>query len=62
LINGFVTFEELKFITGLAPLTLRKLIKDGMEVKAIESSGKVIHKDQLFDLKQTLDWISLHIY
>ena len=67
MINGYVTFEELKIITGLDNLLLEKLIREGVTLHELSYEpldGRISRKleQRLFNLDEVTKWISLHIY
>lgn len=66
MINGYVTYEELKVVTGFDNLTLNKMIQNGLalrefEFTPVDGRTKCINK-QLFNLQEVFNWIKLHIY
>lgn len=66
MINGYVTYEELKVITGYSDDFLKFLIVNGIKSHQIKTN-KVTNvtyklKDQLFNLKEVEEWLKLVVY
>jgi hypothetical protein len=69
LINGYVTFEELKVITGYSDSALVRLIMQGINQHQLELLGGVYNqevakpiREQLFNLEEVEKWLRIHIY
>ena len=63
MINGYITFNELKIITGLEESLLKELLLNGLSQHEIEvqSVRKRAITQQLFNLEEVIKWISIHI-
>lgn len=67
MINGYVTYDELKILTGLDDSQLGKMIRQGLALHELDMTpidGRTSNnvKVNLFNLRQVLDWMSIHIY
>lgn len=65
MIAGFMTFNELKLVTGFTDAQLSKLIREGLEADYItmeDGTSNRYYKSALFNVKQVEEWIRLHIY
>jgi hypothetical protein len=67
MINGYVTFEELKILTGLDRDILNQLVVEGLPYKRILFKDLIkskkfvtrgsMHKDKLFNFDEACGWI-----
>lgn len=68
LINGYVTYDELKIITGYSDSTLKKLLIDGLSYHElgiqVESDRRYTKslEQHLFDLQEVENWLKVHVY
>ena len=69
MINGYVTFEELKIITGYSDSALVRLIMQGINQRQLELHGGIYNqevakpiREQLFNLEEVEKWLRIHIY
>ena len=68
MIDGYITYNELKIITGYSDAILARLLIQGLnthELELIEGvrKEKVIPlKQQVFKLKEVEDWLKIHIF
>lgn len=66
MVNGYLTYDELKLISGLDEKLLNKLIRDGLTLNEIEYIPCDIRynnmSQSLFNYDQVQRWIGLHIY
>lgn len=61
MIAGYVTYDELKIITGFNDYTLNTLIKTGMRAHQITPEGRT-YKQSLFNLQEVEDWAKVHLF
>ena len=57
MLAGWVTYEELKLITGFSDNFLNKLIANGLETKIVGKNTK----DRLFNLQEVEEWLKVHL-
>ena len=57
MLAGWVTYEELKLITGFSDNFLNKLIANGLETKTVGKNTK----DRLFNLQEVEGWLKVHL-
>lgn len=66
MLNGYVTYEELKIITGFSDHFLNYMIRNGLNCHQIKTNrySRVSHKlkDQLFNLQEVEEWLKLVVY
>ena len=68
MINGYITYNELKIITGYSDVILSRLIKQGLNCHELELVSGAYKKvavpiqQQLFKLNEVEDWLKIHIY
>ena len=64
MLGGYVTYEELKIITGFSEPLLNKLILSGMKLNEMEVNGHSMRKlkTELFNLSEVEKWLKVHIY
>ena len=68
MINGYVTYNELKIITGFDDNLLRQLLLEGLTHHELEVNITIDKrynkplKEQLFNLEEVEKWISTHVY
>jgi hypothetical protein len=68
MINGYVTYNELKIITGFDDAILKPLIMEGLSQHQLDIEVTYDKRytrpitEQLFNLKEVEDWISIHIF
>ena len=60
MIAGYVTYDELKLITGFPDRLLSGILSEGVRLHAI-TIGESYTKT-LYNLKEVEDWIRVHIY
>ena len=67
MINGYVTYDELKIITGFDSTTLDRILRDGLtchefEFETLDRRAKYHINKKLYNLNEVLDWICIHVY
>lgn len=67
MIAGYVTFDELKIITGYPEKFLKSLLLKGLNFHEITldtdfNSEKSIKGQTLFSLKEVEEWIKVHVF
>lgn len=68
MIAGYVTYNELKIITGYSDVMLTKLLIQGINsheleiTKGIRKEKILPLKEQLFNLNEVERWIKVHIF
>ncbi len=68
MINGYITYNELKIITGFDDEILRHLLLQGMsqhqlEVNVTTTKGnEKTLQEQVFNLQEVENWLRIHIY
>lgn len=65
MIAGYVTYDELKLITGFDDKLLNKLILLGMNYHELDldhTNFTSKYKEQLFNLEEVEEWIRMHIF
>lgn len=67
MIAGYITYDELKLITGYSDQLLKNLILQGLNIHEVEVAIEGSHKDrkvteQVFNLKEIENWLKVHIY
>lgn len=64
MLDGYVTYKELKLITGLPENILNALIVQGVNQRQLEvdNSDGVELKHMLYNLAQFEKWMRVHIY
>lgn len=70
MLNGYVTYDELKTITGFSDYILNKLITKGMNFheldleynNEIKPQRRERYKQRLFNLAEVEEWLRLHIF
>ena len=64
MLNGYITYNELKLITGYDDTLLKNIIMQGLtshELTCQSSRGKEITQN-IYNLDEVVKWISLHIF
>ena len=68
MIAGYITYNELKIITGYSDSILTKLLVQGINshelevVKGIRKDKIIPITEQLFNLKEVEKWLNIHIF
>ena len=70
MLNGYVTYDELKLITGFNDYFLSKLITKGLNLHEADleynnlnnTVGRDKYKQTLFNLKEVEEWLKVHIF
>jgi hypothetical protein len=70
MLAGYITYEELKLITGYSEVILNKLITKGLAFHELDLEYNNINKPQrsdrykrlLFNLQEVEQWLRLHIF
>lgn len=65
MLAGYVTYEELKIITGYTDSFLNKLILNGLNVHEADADYKRMDskiKQTLFSLTEVEEWLKVHIF
>ena len=68
MLNGYVTYDELKLITGYNDSFLSKLISKGLNLHEadldydVNKPKKTSYKMMLFNLQEVEDWLRVHIF
>lgn len=65
MLNGYVTYDELRIITGYSEPFLNKLIVEGLKIHEADlQPHKVTHKlkEKLFSLQEVENWLKVHIF
>lgn len=65
MLDGYVTYEELKIITGYSEKFLNKLIVKGLKFHEADlQPERITHKlkECLFSLKEVESWLRIHIF
>jgi hypothetical protein len=70
MLNGYVTYDELKLITGFNDYFLNKLITKGLTIHEADLEYNNVEKPQrrdrycqrLFNLQEVEDWLKVHIF
>lgn len=67
MIAGYITYNELKLITGYSDQLLKNLILQGLNIHELEVAVEASQKDQkineqVFNLKEIENWLKVHIY
>ena len=62
MIAGYVTYEELKIITGYTQDTLDRLIIDGMRLHELSYQGTGPFRNYLFNLEEVENWLRVNIF
>lgn len=64
MINGYVTYDELKLITGYDEKLLNSLIISGITAHqlSVQTTRKREITLQLYNLDEVTKWISAHIF
>lgn len=65
MLAGYVTYEELKIITGYSDKFLNKLIINGLNIHEADLQYKQMNskiKQMLFNLQEVEDWLKVHIF
>ena len=68
MIAGYVTYNELKLITGFSDTMLTSLLIQGMNahelevIKGINSKKPIPLREHLFNLKEVEHWLNIHIF
>lgn len=70
MLAGYITYEELKLITGYSDVILNKLITKGLNFHELDLEYNNINKPKrsdrykrmLFNLQEVEDWLRVHIF
>ena len=65
MLAGYVTYDELKLITGFSEKFLNRLILRGMNIHEIDLDYRRLpsnYRQQLFNLAEVEEWIKVHIF
>lgn len=67
MLAGYVTYNELKLITGFSDRFLNKLIVKGMNINEADLEYERLnctskHKQVLFNLQDVEDWLKVHVF
>lgn len=63
MLNGYVTYEELKLITGYPDKLLKELLLQGMSQHQINiATNKSEITQQIFNLDEVVKWITVHLF
>ena len=65
MLAGYVTYDELKIITGYSDAFLNKLILNGLNVHEADATYSRVDskiKQTLFSLQEVEDWLRVHIF
>ena len=65
MIAGYVTYEELKLITGFDDKFLNKLIIKGLNIHEADLEYTKFtskYKQMLFNLAEVEEWLKVHIF
>ena len=68
MINGYVTYDELKLITGFSDELLSRLLLLGMSYHELEVNIEIDKRfkkpltERLFNLDEVQKWLSAHIF
>lgn len=70
MLNGYVTYDELKLVTGFPDYFLSKLITKGLKFHEADLEYNNIKKPtrsdryklMLFNLKEVEEWLKVHIF
>jgi len=65
MLAGYVTYEELKLITGYPDRFLNQLIVNGLNIHEADLNMKQIGgntKQMLFNLQEVEDWLKVHVF
>ena len=67
MIAGYITYNELKLITGFSDYQLKNIITEGIKKYALNVYGKnskkpYFYKDYLYDLQEVEEWIRMFIF
>jgi len=70
MLNGYVTYDELKLITGFNDYFLSKLITKGLTIHEADLEYNNInkpkredrYKNMLFNLAEVENWLKVHIF
>ena len=63
MLNGYITYDELKIITGYPDKVLRNLLLQGMSQHQINvNANKLNITQQVFNLDEVVKWISIHLF
>lgn len=68
MIDGYITYNELKIITGYSDKLLTRLLIQGMNthelevVKGIRVENPIPIREQVFSLEEVESWLNIHIF
>lgn len=65
MLAGYVTYEELKLITGYPDRILNQLIINGLNIHECDVDRKKIGgntKQMLFNIQEVEDWLKVHVF
>lgn len=70
MLNGYVTYNELKLITGFSDVFLHKLISKGLSIHEVDLEYNNVkapirqsnYKQVLFNLAEVEEWLRVHIF
>lgn len=65
MLAGYVTYDELKYITGYSDSFLNKLIIKGLNMHEADLEYKNMSsniKQMLFSLQEVEDWLRVHVF
>lgn len=70
MLNGYITYRELKLLTGYSDVFLSKLIVRGLNLheadldynKQIKDKRKDRYSQTLFNLDEVEQWLKAHIF
>lgn len=69
MLAGYITYEELKLITGYTDTFLQKLITKGLRMREADLEydnrplvNKNIFKQTLFDINEVEEWLKVYVF
>ena len=70
MLNGYVTYKELKLITGFSDCFLSRLITKGLNIHEVDLEYNSVNKPKredryknlLFNLEEVENWLRVHIF